>query len=274
MLTVRRRRNCWNVNDNESFKNFWLVNFQNQWENSTFKVFDAFLSSDHSYIDVGAWIGPTVLYGATKAKHCYAVEPDPVAFAELEKNLSFNPEVKVKTTLFDGCISNETGEIHLGTLSKFGDSLSSILKTDSSNLIKKEALTLEDFITINKINDCNFIKMDIEGAEYLVLPQAIKVIKRVKPTMLISMHPPAFPDDPKIAATLYCVLNEYKYVINALSGKELTCDVFCKLVESKQNHVLLLTDQISLLNRLSFRVYQKVHYEMQKAKKKYRKIKQ
>jgi len=59
---------------------FWNQVETNLWEPDTFKIFDKFIDKEHSYIDIGAWIGPTVLYGCQISKHCYAIEPDPIAF--------------------------------------------------------------------------------------------------------------------------------------------------------------------------------------------------
>src|ERR1700687_4776653 len=44
------------------------------------------MGRQHCYIDVGAWIGPTLLYGCQLAKMAYGLEPDPIAFAELEQH--------------------------------------------------------------------------------------------------------------------------------------------------------------------------------------------
>src|SRR6267143_3643123 len=66
---------------------FWRDLQKGKWEPSTFTIFDKFLNKQHSYIDIGAWWGPTVLYGCQLARHCYAVEPDPIAFQELKNNV-------------------------------------------------------------------------------------------------------------------------------------------------------------------------------------------
>lgn len=70
--------------------NFWAQLQLGVWEPETFKIFDIFLDENHSYVDLGAWIGPTVLYGCQKAKFCYAIEPDPIAFKNLKKNIELN----------------------------------------------------------------------------------------------------------------------------------------------------------------------------------------
>jgi hypothetical protein len=71
--------------------NFWEMVSSNIWEPYTFDILEKFLSKQHSYLDIGAWVGPTTLFGAQLAKKCYAFEPDPVAYSALIRNLDLNP---------------------------------------------------------------------------------------------------------------------------------------------------------------------------------------
>ena len=50
-------------------------------------------------------------------------------------------------------------------------------------------MNFEEWVEKNGIHDCNFIKMDIEGGEYRVLPTMVSYLKRVRPTLHLSMHP-------------------------------------------------------------------------------------
>ena len=153
-------------------REFWRSIEEKRWENETYEIFNFFINKNSSYIDMGAWIGPTVLYGCQLAKHCYAIEPDPVAFKSLKDNVDLNPDIKNKITLFNGCIGDTSGKVKFGSKTSFGDSSSSLL-FDGTGSIDVESLTLEEFIKRNNIRDCTFIKMDIEGGETIVLP-AIK----------------------------------------------------------------------------------------------------
>ena len=69
---------------------FWRKASAGDWEPATFAVLDAHLRPDRDYIDIGAWIGPTVLYAARKARHVWCFEPDPTAFRALSWNLELN----------------------------------------------------------------------------------------------------------------------------------------------------------------------------------------
>src|SRR5580658_8197648 len=92
---------------------FWNQVSSGAWESGTFAIFDRFLDREHSYIDIGAWIGPTLLYGCQLAKAAYGLEPDPLAYAELEQNIGLNKAIASNVRLFNACIAPRSGEVAL-----------------------------------------------------------------------------------------------------------------------------------------------------------------
>jgi len=187
---------------------FWNMLESGVWEPYTFTIFDKYLSLNHSYIDIGAWIGPTALYAAEKSKKVYAIEPDETAFKELQKNVNINSDLKNKISLFKKCISNTNGTTQLGNTNKWGNSGSSLLCKENWKVSTQvETLTLETFIQENNINDCSFIKIDIEGAETLVLPNIKDYLNINKPVVYLSIHPPFFNN----------INEDYKNIIETLS---------------------------------------------------------
>ena len=69
----------------------WTEVSNGTWEPATFLVFDKFIDERHSYVDIGSWIGPTLLYGARNARAAYGVEPDLIAYSQLRRNVELNP---------------------------------------------------------------------------------------------------------------------------------------------------------------------------------------
>ena len=170
------------------------------WEPQTFSVLRRFAASDASYIDIGAWIGPTALFAASLAKRVYAIEPDPVAHAELVSNVQLNPELAPRLVCSEVCITASngftplyTGGMYYGPANELGDSMSSIAGTGSvqpSTMV--EGLTLGNFMAAHQIDDCNFIKMDVEGGEYELIPNHWReAFARGQPTLFASFHAPA-----------------------------------------------------------------------------------
>jgi trigger factor len=72
---------------------FWDDVMAGWWEPETYDLLDRFLSPEESYLDLGAWIGATVLYAAGTARRVYAVDADPVALEEFNANVADHGEV-------------------------------------------------------------------------------------------------------------------------------------------------------------------------------------
>lgn len=167
----------------------WEAVLNDRWESHTFTIFDRFLDKEYSYIDIGAWIGPTVLYGSQLARNVYAIEPDPVAHAELMENIRLNLPSSKNIRLFQVCIAPESGEIKFGNRKEWGNSRSSIFFGDQKTARKIKGLDFESFIKSNNIEECNFIKMDIEGGEYIVIESMKNYLQNNRPTLYLSLHP-------------------------------------------------------------------------------------
>lgn len=204
---------------------YWNVFNSGAWEPETFDVLNTYLSKEHSYIDIGAWVGPTVLYGSQLSKKCYAFEPDPIAFNFLSKNLKANPNI-TNVELFSNAISGESGKLKLGAKTGQGDSMSSVLWNEGSWEV--DAFTLSDFVSRHHITDCNFIKMDIEGGEFAALPAAKNFLKLMKPTLYLSLHTPWFPNKKDFFDRINDVLCIYKNIY-ASNGTSLSLENLSKM---------------------------------------------
>lgn len=168
---------------------FWKSVSADSWERETFDLFRRFLDSDHCYIDIGAWIGPTVLFGGQLAKLTFAVEPDPIAFEELKQNIALNGSLAERIRVCNVCVATSSGQVAFGNRGVGGDSTSSLLFGGEKTHWTAKALTFEDFVRTNDVRDCNFIKMDIEGGEYQVIPTMRQFLRTNRPTLHLSLHP-------------------------------------------------------------------------------------
>lgn len=206
-------------------EDFWRQVNNNKWENYTFDIMEKYLDKDHSYLDIGAWIGPTVLFGAQKAGACYAFEPDPVAFKSLKRNLELNPEVSSKNVfIYEKAVSSGGQNVKLGMRFKFGDSMSSILWSKKRGAIEVESIPLS--FLFEHTPDLNFIKMDIEGGEASVLSSIVAIHSGIKPTLLLALHAMWFEDKDeyfsKIIPTLKMYKNIYDMEGNKITPEEIT----------------------------------------------------
>ncbi|MBZ5586400.1 MAG: FkbM family methyltransferase [Acidobacteriia bacterium] len=168
---------------------YWRSCSEGSWEPETYGIFRRFIDPCGSYLDIGAWIGSTVLVGCHLAKRAFAVEPNPVAFPELSANVELNRPATDNVRLFNFCIAPETGTAQLGTRSAPGASMSSLVFGDAECHWTVKTIRFAEFIESNDITDCRFIKIDIEAGEYSVVPTMVATLRQQRPTIYLSLHP-------------------------------------------------------------------------------------
>lgn len=158
-------------------------------EPETFKIFKHFLRSDRPYLDVGACYGQTVMYGAQFSSHTYGIEPDPVAFVDFQQNVAAG-DLDSKVTALNMGLADHDGTMTLAAHGSFGNSKSTLIPRDSnSGTVDVPVITIEALVQrFPQLDNINFIKMDIEGGERIVIPAIASFLRRVKPTLYISLH--------------------------------------------------------------------------------------
>jgi FkbM family methyltransferase len=221
----------------------YLLFWSNCYESNTYKIFEKYIDKNHSCIDIGAFIGSTTLYCAHLANKVYAIEPDPIAFTELKKNVSLNPGLKEKIELYQKCINDKSGKVRFGSIAKGGDSTSSLQFADSETSWIVEGITFNEFISKNKISDCNFIKMDIEGGETTVLPLMKDYLEKNKPVLYLSLHPLFFIKPVEDMKKIIEVLKIYKNVYTD-NGKKIELQDLLSKNKLKGRYAIVATDKI------------------------------
>ena len=179
---------------------FWRKAAAGLWEPETFAVLSDHLDKAHDYLDIGAWIGPTVLFGARKARHVWCFEPDPTAFRALAWNIDLNDMDNVSA--FAAALSDDVGMTRMASFGgEKGDSMTSLLNADGA--AGSDVLTIgwDHFAGSVDLSGVSLVKMDIEGAEFDVLPSLIPWLKQQRPALYLSTHAP-FLDEATRAARM------------------------------------------------------------------------
>lgn len=129
------------------------------------------LNNDMIYADIGAYRGET-LYDFKKV---YAFEPADKNFIHLKENIkSRDGEV----TLIQKAVTQDNKGAYISQNNGRGVKI-------SDKGIKVETVSLNEYFKDNKVD---FIKMDIEGQEKQALLGADKILKRDRPSLLISSY--------------------------------------------------------------------------------------
>lgn len=123
------------------------------------------------FIDIGANIGAYSLFIAAKAgpsARILAVEPQPEVFARLAFNIAQNPFGTVKAMAC--ALADKPGELTLFLdPANRGESSVRILRSSAGSTIRVRAMTLLALVESEGYDRLDAIKLDVEGAEDLIL---------------------------------------------------------------------------------------------------------
>jgi FkbM family methyltransferase len=140
-------------------------------------------------VDIGANIG---LYSCLahsaigSSGKIWSFEPNPIIFARLKKNLALNRVDEAQ--LFNCALGNVESEVTLYSPSGQTHGLSSLQNQGWQNTVqvKVPCHRLDNVINQDRID---VIKIDVEGAEKLVLEGAVNIIRTHKPKLIIEFNP-------------------------------------------------------------------------------------
>lgn len=150
------------------------------------------LRPEHVFLDLGAWVGSHSLFASTITQRpVLAIEPDPVAFAILQQNISGR-----RISACHGAISEHGGKITMGS-GLLGASTTRMNPEGGGGIGPWEpgqqfdipSITLREFSGIYLLDDGPlFIKMDVEGAEEEILAD-VEFFAEHRPTLYLELHP-------------------------------------------------------------------------------------
>ena len=216
ILKIKRRNVSFLVYEHESpnISDFW---HNENWENFTYEVLENFLDKEHSYIDVGVHLGETILFGAQLSKTCYAVEPDPECIRIASKNIELNNINNIK--LIPKALGNNCSKIMLGAPGSLslGSSATTYFNAElSANSFETESISIPKLVEQENINDLNFIKIDVEGMEDLI----IENIGEIDLPLLVEVHTPLLFYKYKGLEIIVNHLGKFKNIVVFIAGRK------------------------------------------------------
>jgi FkbM family methyltransferase len=175
---------------------------------SEWRLLAKHLRPEHTFLDLGAWIGAYSLFASTIAKNVIAVEPDPVAYEILERNVSsrkrsyllggrryalfeenIDPVRLAITTGEPDVITLGSGLLGASTTRANRNAGGGIGAWEAGQQFDVECMGLRAFAeTWDICGDPLFIKMDVEGSEEMILKE-LDFFKDNKPILYLETHP-------------------------------------------------------------------------------------
>jgi len=191
---------------------FWRLVNKGKFELFYFQILDKYLDRNSVYCDIGSWIGPTVMYASKICKKVYCFEPDYIAYKYLLQNIQLNDLKNVNP--FNMAIGIENGKIKMASHGgNLGDSMTSMVNIDKYDSFQQAtSVKWQTWLEKNKPEKIEFLKIDIEGGEFELLPTMKDYLKNEKPIISLSTHCLYIPEETrrKEMEKLVMVMSGYK----------------------------------------------------------------
>lgn len=147
---------------------------------------------DMVVLDVGANIGIVTQYMRPYSKKIYAIEPSTMHFTALKKNKEFNNWDNVE--VHNLAIADRDGEMDLA-LNDGNKTCHSLTLNYGQKSEKVKTMRFDTFLKENNIDEVDFCKFDVEGAEDMILRSEgfINVADKFK-AIEVEFHFPSWPE--------------------------------------------------------------------------------
>lgn len=178
------------------------------------------IRSGNTIFDVGANVGEWSVHALELGRpiHLYAFEPLPLIFTDLQQRLSHYSNVQTVNLALSNrigkasfCYYDETYEF--SGLSGFY--VREVLKADHQppKMIEVEQDTLTHFCLNHNIDKIDFLKIDAEGAEWIILQGAADLIKQNKITAIQFEYGGCYIDAQTKLEDVFNFLSQHEYLI-------------------------------------------------------------
>ena len=149
-------------------------------------------------VDVGAHIGQYTITSSDRLGpngKVVAIEADPANFEMLKLNINLNQFTNVLPINYAVSSKEEKVKLYLPSqesgFTKYNTIMTDRARTEKDKFIQVNANTLDNLLQQNGISheDVNWIKIDVEGAEFEVLKGATRILSKSKDiALLIEVH--------------------------------------------------------------------------------------
>lgn len=192
----------------------WLIiKDYEKWETELVKEI---ISEGMTVADIGANVGYYSLIAAKLVGNngkVYAFEPEPENYELLVRNIEINGYTNVVPV--NKAVSNECGKtkLFINRVSSSRHSFSQNNVTDEAGSVEVEIITLDEFFKGEKVD---FIKMDVEGAEGLILDGARQILSQDRLTIIMEFWPTGLNNLGTDPLGLLCKLQKIGFTIKLI----------------------------------------------------------
>ena len=142
-------------------------------------------------IDIGAHIGRYTITSSKqvgKSGKVVAIEADPDNFQLLKRNIALNNLTNVLPLNYAVFSTRTRMKLYEQSASAKYNSLMLARAAESKNYVEVNADTLDNILKQNGVNQVNWIKIDVEGAEFEVLKGSTEMLSGENVSLFVEIH--------------------------------------------------------------------------------------
>ena len=142
-------------------------------------------------IDIGAHIGRYTITSSKQVGNTgkvLAIEADPDNFQLLKRNIALNNLKNVLPLNYAVFSARTRMKLYEQSASAKYNSLMLARAAKTKNYVEVNADTLDSILKLNEVNQVNWIKIDVEGAEFEVLKGSTKTLSTDNVSLFIEIH--------------------------------------------------------------------------------------
>lgn len=160
---------------------------EGEFEKRRADFFENLITERTSFFDIGTNVGFYTLLAAAGGATVHSFEPEPMNLSRLRANLSLNPELSARTTVWPVALGNRGGVVEFGRPLSDNYGRATLLPDDSFERIQVR-MERFDHLACQSTSERIF-KIDVEGAEQLVLEGFGRAWDVAVPTVfLVEVH--------------------------------------------------------------------------------------
>ena len=216
--------------------------FPANYEADNFNFLQHYCKPDDIVLDIGAHIGLFAVVAAQLTGPCgkvFAFEPAPSTNALLKKTIAIN---KLESVIepHNEAMGSKNGKTIFFISEGEADNSNSLVSYKEDRMlegIEVIILTIDGFVNEKQLAKVNFIKIDVEGAEYDAIRGGIETFKHYRPYCILAIHPEPIAVKGDKLEDIYDFLLHLNYKI-IYDNKEISKDVFCANKEMIDLHLI------------------------------------
>jgi FkbM family methyltransferase len=191
------------------------------WDPSLTSFIETTLQPGDVFIDVGAHVGYFTLLAASRVGPSGAVlsvEPNPIAMEQLSRNVSRSGLQNVLAAHTACGDSHDPVRLYLHTESNTSMASLSSANATSGVAVDVSCTPLDDLCMERGLDRVRLVKIDVEGAELSVLRSMTRLLRHMKPIVVLELEPRLLTSFGTTSDSVVAFLTDHDYRVAPLGG--------------------------------------------------------